>query len=164
MEKIIAFVHEVHKDHTYGDKPYTHHLNAVELVLADAGMTSEDDRIIAQSHDSIEDATEDQRPAVIDFHRTHMSAHAFAVVWALSGIGPNRKARNADAYAKIAAYPEAANYKVADRIANMESAAVWQPRLYAMYLKESEAFYENVVKLATNQALVERYRVIAQMT
>lgn len=162
MSMSIALAHMVHKDHTYGDKSYTHHLDAVQQVLTDAGMNTDDDVIIAQCHDSIEDADPACRPYVINFHRTHMSDHAFRVVWALSGIGPNRKARNTNAYRKIAEYPAAADYKVADRIANMESAAVWQPKLYAMYLKESPAFFENVVALASNEALIARYHQIAK--
>ncbi len=154
---IIEFAHNIHNDQKYGDKPYTHHLYAVERVLQDAGKVDVDDIHIAHCHDVIEECSDEERATVIDFFRQNLSNHAFSVVWALSGFGDNRKLRNMDAYSKIAAYPSSADYKVADRICNQESAKLWNVKLYDMYVGESAEFASNVVSLATNQYLIDRF-------
>jgi guanosine-3',5'-bis(diphosphate) 3'-pyrophosphohydrolase len=158
-EQIWEFVAGVHEGQLYDGKPYPEgHLRGVQQVLADAGLTSESDEIIAASHDSIEDAKDDKhRDYVFTWLKGNLVPFEFGVVWALTGIGENRKARNADAYGKIAANPESANYKVADRIFNWETAVRTGNRLANMYAKEDASFYEHVVMLATNPHLVERY-------
>lgn len=157
----------VHAKHSYADGPYTDHLDEVEQILADAGMGTERDRIIARLHDSIEDIDELLRKMAQDFVFTNFGHSIYSTVWALSGFGHNRKARNQHAYEKIARYPEAANYKVADRIANFGSAvrgaALGDERKISkakMYLKEFDAFNDNVVAFASNEVLVERYRAL----
>jgi (p)ppGpp synthase/HD superfamily hydrolase len=169
MEKLAlarAFAELVHAKHTYADGPYTDHLDEVEQILADAGMGTERDRIIARLHDSIEDIDEMLRKMAQDFVFTNFGHSIYSTVWALSGFGHNRKARNQHAYEKIARYPEAANYKVADRIANfgaaVRGAATSEKKLSKakMYLKEFYAFNDNVVAYATNEKLIERYRAL----
>lgn len=158
-EAVWNFVEGVHEGQLYDGKPYREgHLEGVWGVLKEAGMTGESDEIIAASHDAIEDAKDDaHRRAVYDWLKAHLTEFEFNVIWALTGLGENRKARNADAKAKIAAFPESANYKVADRIFNWENSVGLGNRLAQMYAKEDADFYENVVMLATNTVLVERY-------
>lgn len=162
-DHILAFAHNIHAGQMYGDKPYVYHLLDVEQVLADAGMVSDDDRIIAHCHDSIEDCEENQRGIVLDYLQTNTSSYVYSVIWAMSGFGTNRRQRNADVYSKIITCPDAANYKVADRIANMEHTKKSNPRLFRMYMKEAPDFYARVVTLASCQALVDRFRSIAGM-
>lgn len=169
MEKLQlarAFAEMVHAKHTYADGPYTDHLDEVEEILADAGMGTVRDRIIARLHDSIEDID----PLLTDMARNFVFQNfghsVFSTVWALSGFGHNRKARNQHAYEKIARYPEAADYKVADRIANFGAAIRGAPASEKklgkakMYMKEFDTFDENVVALASNEALKARYRAL----
>ena len=170
MEKLQlarAFAELVHAKHTYADGPYTDHLDAVEQVYADAGMNQTRDRIIARLHDSVEDIDEVLRKMAQDFVFTNFGQSIYAVVWALSGFGHNRKSRNQHAYEKIARYPEAANYKVGDRIANFEAAiagaatgSAFKLKKAAMYYKEFETFDSNVVHFASNRKLVTRYRAL----
>lgn len=156
-KEIEQFVNSVHKDHTYGEgRPYTYHLNMVKNILADAGMSDDDDVEIAMCHDTIEDIHPDDREDAKQFLKENTSNHVYKTVWALTGIGEYREARNRDAYSKIAAYPSAANYKVADRIANMETSKVERPKLYKRYLEELSGFIDNVVVFASNEYLVAR--------
>lgn len=94
--------------------------------------------LAAWLHDTIEDtdATREDIAARFD--------HAVAdLVWAVTGVGKNRKERNADAYAKIrvaqSCFRPAANLKLADRIANVE-ASKNAPDKLAMYRKEWPGF------------------------
>lgn len=164
MEKLTlarAFAQLVHANHTYANGPYTDHLDEVEQVLADAGMGTERDRIIARLHDSVEDIDALLTKMAQDFIFTNFGHSIYSVVWALSGFGHNRKSRNQHAYEKIARYPEAADYKVADRIANF-GAAVREKKIdkARMYLKEFDIFDEKVVSFASNEKLIERYRAL----
>lgn len=153
-----AFAQLVHAKHTYADGPYTDHLDEVERILTEAGMGSEKDRIRAYLHDTIEDIDPELRKMAQDFIFTNFGFSTYSIVWALTGIGHNRKVRNANAYEKIARYPMAANYKVADRLANWGKALEeGKADKAAMYLKEADSFWENVVTLATNDKLVTAY-------
>lgn len=161
-----AFAEMVHAKHTYADGPYTNHLDEVEQILADAGMGTVRDRIIARLHDSIEDVDPLLTKMAQDFIFTNFGFSIYGVVWALSGFGHNRKARNQHAYEKIARYPEAADYKVADRIANFGAAIrgmITDERKLKkanMYAKEDAIFRDNVVIHASNEKLIERYNAL----
>ena len=164
-----AFARTVHANQPYGKCPEGKkksyedgHLRVIVQILAEAGLTSEDDQIIAYLHDSIEDIDPALRILAHDFVRDQFSDHVYQVVWAVTGIGANRAERNAFYYMKMAIYPEAANYKVADRVANMENAKRDRhvpkcERLLAMYRKEDKSFRENVLRYATNKHLIARY-------
>lgn len=124
-----------HAAQRYGDKPYTVHLAAVRDVLREAGFDDEHPLALAAwLHDTIED-TDATREELTD----RFGARVADLVWAVTGIGKNRKERNENAYAKIRAYPEAAILKLADRIANVEASA-HAPDKLAMYRKEWPAF------------------------
>jgi (p)ppGpp synthase/HD superfamily hydrolase len=162
MEKLAlasAFAALVHAKHTYDGDPYMEsHLADVREIGVWAGMSTEDDLIRYLLHDTIEDID----PLLVDMAKafifTNFGNSNFQVIWALSGFGHNRKSRTAHAYAKIARYPEAANYKVIDRIANWEKGITTRNTGKAsMYAKEDETFRENVVRFATNSKLVDRY-------
>lgn len=159
LEQARAFAQLVHAKHMYGDDPYADsHLEDVTAIGVWAGMDTTDDLIRYQLHDTIEDIDAPLRKMAQDFIFTTFGNSTFQVVWALSGFGHNRKARNAHAYEKIARYPRAANYKVIDRIANWEKGiSTRNVGKASMYAKEHEAFTLNVVALATNEKLIERY-------
>lgn len=134
----------------YGGKPYGEaHLAKVEQVLLDFGYTSMTWRRAAWLHDVIEDCLKHLTPAErLEIVRERYGERVSELVWAVSGIGPNRKARNADIYAKIAADPEAAILKVADRIVNVEQTIADRSPHIGMYLKEAEEFEVKVARHA----------------
>jgi (p)ppGpp synthase/HD superfamily hydrolase len=129
-----AFAVERHGTQQYGTSPYLVHLAAVRAVLADAGIGSPY-LVAAWLHDIIEDTPTTQAEVAARF-----GAPVADLVWAVTGVGANRKARNADAYAKMRAHPAAATLKLADRIANVEASAASAPDKLAMYRKEWPAF------------------------
>ena len=128
-----------HAGQRYGDQPYTVHLSAVREVLRWAGY--DDGHPVAEAawlHDTIEDTDATEAEIARLF-----GAPVASLVWAVTGVGKNRKERNASAYLKIQAaqrdFLPAANLKLADRIANVE-ASVDAPDKLAMYRKEWPAF------------------------
>lgn len=133
------FARERHGDQKYSsDQPYVDaHVAKVVAILREFGF---DEFYIAAGwlHDVVEDTP--TRREEID---QKFGERVGKLVWACSGFGPNRKARNDAIYNKIAAYPDAAIVKVADRIANIEAS---EPNgsHRQMYLKEQEVFYERV--------------------
>ncbi|UTC29655.1 GTP pyrophosphokinase [Bajunvirus bajun] len=143
------FAAEAHGDQQYAGLPYSYHLEKVEGILKEFGFTGEDWIAAARLHDVIEDTMKDLTPEERrEIVRKKFGADVTLLVWAVSGIGPNRKARNESIYAKLAEYPRACTLKVADRIANVE-ASVKDPGtgqvnigMAKMYLKERARFRE----------------------
>ena len=129
------FAFEKHAAQRYGDQPYTVHLTAVREVLQWAGYS--DGHSLATAawlHDVIEDTPTTREEVARLFGET-----VAELVWAVTGVGPNRKTRNANAYAKIRACPAAATLKLADRIANVEASLATADKL-TMYRKEWPEF------------------------
>lgn len=128
-----AFAAEKHAAQRYGDRPYVVHLAAVRAVLAEFGY-GEALAVAAWLHDVVED-TEATREDIA----ARFGDEVAQLVWAVTGVGPNRRARNASAYEKIRAYPRAAILKLADRTANAEASREAPDKL-AMYRAEHPAF------------------------
>ena len=84
-------------------------------VLRDFART-EDELAAGWLHDVIEDTPVSREAIVKAF-----GAHIGELVWACTGEGGARAEHNAVIYRKIAAYPQAAVIKLADRIANVEA-------------------------------------------
>jgi guanosine-3',5'-bis(diphosphate) 3'-pyrophosphohydrolase len=63
-----------------------------------------------------------------------------SLVWAVTGVGWNRKTRNADAHMKMLKHPQAIPLKLCDRIANGRRAKKDNPGLFSMYRKEYSEF------------------------
>uniref|UniRef100_A0AB74UGE0 GTP pyrophosphokinase n=1 Tax=Caulobacter phage BL57 TaxID=3348355 RepID=A0AB74UGE0_9VIRU len=154
-----AFAVEAHGDQKYAGQPYLYHLQKVERILDDHGFIGFTWTAAAKLHDVIEDThlhlTPEQRLEMI---KEKFGEDVAALVWAVSGIGPNRKARNEDIYRKLGEYPKACILKLADRIANVE-ASIKDPATNApnipmarMYLKERHRFTE-VVKPHTPSSM-----------
>jgi hypothetical protein len=156
-----------HGDQPYGDgKPYSYHLYKVVEVLR--AYEAEWPFLAAGwLHDFEEDCLQDQPMA----ERRQLLVERYgdlieAMVWACTGVGENRKARNADQYAKIKEMPHAAVLKIADRIANMEACVKFKSKLGPMYLKELDEFDANVgvlcpdpmrLRLLETGAAISRY-------
>lgn len=128
------FAEERHGGQQYGDRPYVVHLEAVRAVLHDFGHDGEI-AAAAWLHDVVEDT-----PTTREEVAERFGDEVASLVWAVTGVGSNRKERCASAYAKIRAFPAAATLKLADRIANVE-ASLGSPRL-VMYRAEWPAFRE----------------------
>ena len=156
------FAIRVHGAQQYAGQPYVHHLDQVAAVLRAAGYDSQVWQDAAYLHDVIEDCFQDH---TVEWRLAHVMSRFGQVttdlVWAVTGVGPNRKARNADIYRKLKDYPLACTLKAADRIANLE-ASVRDPAtgevnlsMAQMYLKEREAF-QAAVEPHINRALRQR--------
>jgi len=135
IQSARQFALERHAGQLYGDEPYEVHLAAVEEVLTDHGFCADHWRAAAWLHDVVED-TETTIAEIED----RFGELVASLVWAVTGIGPTRAARNEDICRKIAEHPRAlAPLKLADRIANVE-AAKDRPKHLARYRAEQEGF------------------------
>lgn len=144
-----SFARERHAGQLYGDHPYVDgHVCYVVGILLVFGY-DEVFRAAGWLHDVIEDT-----PTTREEIRGRFGSTVESLVWACTGVGANRRERNASIYEKITALPEAAIVKVADRIANVEAS---QPggKHRQMYLKERSRFHE-MVAVHAPKGLVER--------
>lgn len=145
------FALEHHGDQRYGDLPYEFHLQAVVNVLLDtASFRPELENMVAAAwlHDVIEDT-----PVTELMVKEEFGPEVAAIVWACSGVGKNRKERNASIYEKIGMMyagqrREGASVKVADRIANVENSAP-DSHHRKMYREERAAFWNAVARYAS---------------
>lgn len=137
-----------HGAQTYGPGlPYATHLRDVEAVIAASyrggGLVLIALRAVAWLHDVIEDTHVTCADLIVEFNPALAD-----IVWSVTGVGNNRRERNASIYAKLRAAggPLEVSLKVADRIANLEACYRYdQPKLVEMYLRERDEFRANVV-------------------
>jgi guanosine-3',5'-bis(diphosphate) 3'-pyrophosphohydrolase len=145
-ERARDFAARRHGSQRYGDHPYLVHLAAVHRVIVEGGYVSRHLLQAAWLHDVLEDT-----PTTAEELRAEFGEDVFRLVWAVTGVGANRKERMAAAYEKIRAllpYHGAAHLKLADRIANVESCvATGNASLLAMYRKEMPAFEKALLGL-----------------
>jgi (p)ppGpp synthase/HD superfamily hydrolase len=128
----------------YDDGPYTGHLDAVVAVLREFKFNTRDIAAIALLHDLFEDTqvTADDLTALgVDRHVIR------SVTFVTDEEGHNRKTRKARTYERVAReirdfshedwVRDGVIVKLADRIANLRSARLSNPRLLKMYLREA---------------------------
>lgn len=139
IERASLMAIRAHGDQRYGDQHYEYHLQAVVDVLISFGITDIDMICAGWFHDSIEDTS-----MTYDDIEAAFGASVADLVWAVTGVGANRKERNRSIYEKIKNFPMAAVLKTADRIANAENARANSPSLFKMYCRERDAFVEAV--------------------
>lgn len=142
--KARDFALAAHGDQTYGNKPYGSHLASVAQIMRGFGF---DGNWIeaAWLHDVLEDTS-----VSFDDLRQEFGDVVAQTVFACTGIGPNRAARNRCIYERIRKNPQAACVKVADRIANVEASGSKSPQR-EMYLRERKAFQRNVACWAPDE-------------
>lgn len=152
VEAAASWAREAHAGQTYGDGlPYTYHLEKVVEVVRDFGGDHRF-QIAAWLHDIVEDCMLDLDPkARVDQVEERCGTLVAKMVWAVSGFGDTRRERNADQYAKIAAFPLSAAVKYADRIANTEACLVTGGRLSTMYKRENADFDEAIGRYAPEE-------------
>ena len=136
-----AFAVRAHGDQQYGAQPYAVPLAGVGAALAEFGHGG-DLRVAAWLHDTLEDTLAPRAELV-----AAVGPAVDALVWAVTGVGDDRKARNESAYVKIRAYPAAATLKLADRLANCRASARNTPELLAKYRAEMPRFSEALAGL-----------------
>lgn len=132
-----------HGSQKYGHLPYWRHLQSVEEILADYGFTSQAYQAAAWLHDVVEDTS-----VTIDDIYEHFGDEVSKLVWAVTGVGHNRKTKQASILKKLHHTKAACPLKLADRISNLEFAIEnGNPDgLFAMYYKENDAFEKTVRK------------------
>ncbi|GGK61266.1 HD domain-containing protein [Nocardia camponoti] len=143
------FAIAAHGDQRYGQYPYQHHLKAVRGVLADFGYAGAHGAA-AWLHDVIEDT-----PVTYEEVESRFGREVVDLVWAVTGVGPDRKARVLDAYTKIVAYPPAVILKLADRTANAEASppdSAWM----GMYRTEHASFKAHLGPLLAEDPVVQQ--------
>ncbi len=146
VDAAMEFARVEHEGQKYSnDHPYTYHLGKVVSRLIYFGCGWEE-QAAGWLHDFVEDCrpeeTPEERLALVQRYFGDVIAK---LVWSCTGIGVNRKARNADQYEKIAAYPRAAILKMADRIENMQACIDFMNESKSgMYIKEAQSFFDHV--------------------
>jgi len=133
--ELAAFAHEA-AGQKYNGQPYVVHLDAVVEVLKRFGVEDEDILVAGYLHDILEDTEASKVTLAFSF-----GVRAIEIVDAVTdGEGKNRRERKARPYRLIPKVPGALVVKLADRIANIESAAKSNLGLLEMYRKEQGKF------------------------
>lgn len=117
LAKAREFAVKAHGGQRYGDRPYVEHLAEVVAVLTDFEYKAQY-LCAGWLHDVVEDT-----PTTLGEIERNFGAEVARLVDAVSG-GGDRESHVASIYEKIAAYPDAAIVKLADRIANVEACAL----------------------------------------
>jgi len=129
-----------HAGQQYGAHPYSVHLAQVRAVLAAFGYGGALG-VAAWLHDTVEDTATTREELAARF-----GEEVARLVWAVTGVGSNRKQRNSSAYEKMRQHPEAVILKLADRIANVEASRE-RPDKLAMYRQEHTSFAQALAGL-----------------
>lgn len=140
METPLDFAVAAHGAQKYGDKPYSIHLRHVVSLLRKVSCS--DKTIVAgYLHDILEDT-----PISFKTLEEQYGSDVAQDVWACTGVGANRKERNASIYAKLAKRPSAIPVKLADRLANVMTSKDSSPRHFSMYKSEYQEFRTAILK------------------
>lgn len=138
-----AFAITAHSGQTYGDAPYSVHLEAVVVIVATVDPSYRA-KAVAYLHDVLEDTEAD----VLDIADLfgHTIASAVSLVTDPEGY-PNRKTRKSKLHKSLAALDPATEshrlallVKAADRLANVRASTGDAPSKLRMYQKEHKAF------------------------
>jgi (p)ppGpp synthase/HD superfamily hydrolase len=142
-----------HRNQLYADDPFSVHLNDVFYVLKECGFDEKEHASLlgaAFLHDVLEDTETTFQELEEKFGIAIVS-----LVWAVTGDRETRAERNQCIYSRLLEVPTAKDLKVADRIANLESAKYRGLDNYlSMYRREHEEFLLAVQ--GAHPALLER--------
>lgn len=139
-DRAFAFARARHIFDRYDGGPYEAHLLRVESILAQYGFAGPDWRAAALLHDVVEDTGTTRGEVEAMF-----GENVANLVWAVTGVGPDRKAKQRDIIRKVLILPAAAPIKVADRLDNVEQARFARDRgqqIALKYLNEATDFHE----------------------
>lgn len=156
IQRAFNFADMAHEGQKYGDKEYICHCIGVKNILMDHGFTERDhSHLLAAAllHDVIEDTDFTFDDIVQNF-----GERIALIVYACTGVGPNRHERNKSQYMKIGMIHEAAPVKCADRIYNMRAATMEKSRHLKSYIDEYRDFRIAIIhdgEITTTSAGVE---------
>lgn len=151
--KWFAAYHHSINDQRYGRYPYIHHLADVYNILIDFEVNHYDLQIAAWLHDILEDTGVERKDIVFEFGKS-----IDKLVWAVTGTGTNRKARNKSIYKKINEFGYGATIlKLADRLANVQEALDRMDQdHFEMYQKEYPEFKKALFNKSTDDSCLVR--------
>ena len=112
VSRAKALAIHAHGDQQYGTQPYVVHISdVVKRVMT----ITQDPEVIAAAwlHDVAEDTD-----VTIEEIRAQFGDNVAAMVWAVTGVGPDRAAKMANAIEKISRTPGSELVKSADRLSN----------------------------------------------
>lgn len=119
--------------------PYLYHVASVVTELLAHGHHDKDIIDAGWLHDVVEDTPVSIEQIQMDF--SHRTADA---VWAVTGVGNNRKERNKSAYSKIRECRDGLIVKLADRIVNVRESQKGRLDLLEMYTREYPQFRDEL--------------------
>jgi (p)ppGpp synthase/HD superfamily hydrolase len=138
-QEALTFAIPKHGDQPYGDDRYEVHLRAVCAWLDHVnwnGCIDRDQFIAGACHDLYED-TDATREEIV----TRYGERVDQIIWSCTGVGKNRKEKQASIAKKLIEFPDAIEDKIADRICNMRNCIkTGNHGLLAMYQKEFNLF------------------------
>ena len=141
IEAIKAYAFKKHESQTYGDKPYSAHLEEVDAVIKRfSAEFTEQEFVVLQECSWLHDVIEDTGTTAADLECNFGSVVAETIHKVSDEPGKNRKERKAKTYPKIASSDLAIALKLADRIANVENCRKNNASLFGMYYKEHAEF------------------------
>ena len=137
LERACSFARKAHAGQEYsGGDFHEKHLGRVVATLRDFGETREPLLAAAWLHDTVEDTS-----VTVEDIRREFGDDVADLVWRLTDEeGGSRRERHSKTHAKIRGRTEAVRVKLADRIANVQSAIEQKTNLYGMYRKEHAQF------------------------
>lgn len=147
-----------HKGQLYGGQPYVSHLDEVCAILIECGYGGCLVLLLAAYlHDVVEDCAADWagRVTLLDEIAALFGEEVKRLVWAVTGIGPTREARNTTIKIKLIDYPAAKPLKAADRTANLRAAGRERLARHARTYLAERAGFDPVVLAGLKGALVD---------
>lgn len=137
VERACRFAERAHQGQRYDDASFhAGHLARVVATLEAFGETEPVRLAAAWLHDAVEDT-----PVTVEDVRAEFGDDVADLVWRLTDEpGRNRHERHRLTHEKIRGVPAAVRVKLADRIANVESARERGSNLLGMYRAEYAAF------------------------
>lgn len=138
-ERALLIAERVHSNQTYDIYPYMYHIKAVMNIAEQLGY---DESIITGAilHDSMEDGDLSYN----DIQKAFGTEIAEIVYAVTDELGRNRKERKDKTYPKIKSNWKATVVKICDRIANITHSKQYNEKLFKMYKKESQNFYDSL--------------------
>lgn len=134
------FAIKAHDGDTYGDFPYTKHLNDVYNTMTMFGIFEELLLVVTWLHDTIEDT----QVVYEDVHNEFGGKVANLTYLVTDKRGKNRKERQQNTYPELAKDPFARLVKLADRISNLTMTMHDSQEKFGMYEKEYPYFKETL--------------------
>lgn len=142
-QRASEFAKRAHAGQDYGGGDF--HEKHLARVVATLRKFGEDDPVLlaaAWLHDTVEDTD-----VTIDDIRREFGDDVADLVWRLTDEdGRNRKERHHLTHMKIRGRTDAVRVKLADRIANVESAKEQRTNLRGMYREEYQAFFDDLYR------------------